>query len=207
MKKALLIGDFDIAPRHSCRGLDEVLRDIYKGLYEISLADEKNHGNLSYGGLKSYDIVIFMPQKWPETANKDVVCALITYVVRGGSLLSIHRGLIANNTPELCLLFAARHIDHAAYVELDFFPAENRGELADGVAPVTVDDEPHFFELDVFKKTNVLVELVYGNLKYPAIWYHSWGKGKVACMAPGRSAESITAFTRPLINIGKWMGD
>jgi len=205
VKKAILIGDYEIARLHPLAGIDDALREVFKDVFEIYTANEKVYPNLNYNSLTQYDLIIFMSEKWSITASKELVASLVTYVVNGGCLLAIHHGLIVNNTYELNLLFASRYKGHAPYCELDYLPTESDCSLAEGIAPITAYDEPYMFDMDVFKKTNVIMEMVYGNYKYPAIWFHYWGKGKVACMAPGHSAESIRVFAAPLRNIGIWM--
>ena len=143
-----------------------------------------------------------MSEKWSITASKELVASLVTYVVNGGCLLAIHHGLIVNNTYELNLLFASRYKGHAPYCELDYLPTESDCSLAEGIAPITAYDEPYMFDMDVFKKTNVIMEMVYGNYKYPAIWFII-GKERLP-VAPGHSAE-YPSIAAPLRNIGIWM--
>lgn len=62
MKKAILIGDYEIARLHPLAGIDDALREIYKDVFEIYTANEKVYPNLNYNSLTQYDLIIFMPE-------------------------------------------------------------------------------------------------------------------------------------------------
>ena len=200
MKKALLIGDKNCAAYKSINGAAEVLPQIFS--CEMDIADETTYGTLTYEDIKDYDMIVFKPADWGKTGTTEATVALFTYILHGGNILALNTGLNVGNCQELKLLFTSRFKAEAPYTEVDFILTN--AELAAGVETVTVRDIPMMFNMDIFKQTNILMNIKFGNTTYPAVWAHPWSKGKVACLAAGLNGENLKAFEALLKNIGSW---
>lgn len=202
MKKALIIGDKNCLPYKSVTALENTLPGIFG--CEFDTADETKYGSLCYEDIKDYDMVVFKPADWAKTGTLDLAVALFTYVLHGGNILAMGEGLNPVGQQELKILFTSRFKAVAPYTLADFVPTGADTELLNGVETVSVREMPMMFDMDIFKKTTVLMNVKYGNAEYPAAWAHPWSKGKIACLAAGIDSESINAFAPLLKNIGKW---
>jgi type 1 glutamine amidotransferase len=206
MKRALLLGDYKYACYHPLTGIDDVLRSIFDGLFEITV--EEDYGNLTIGRLKAYDMVISYADNWKTKGTKSAAAALVSYVIGGGNLLAIHNGLILTNTFETNLLLGARFTGHPPQCLLDYVPTNVDHAVSERFEAFKTTEEPYMFDFDIFTKKDVLVEIKYANKLIPAVWCHEYGWGRVVCITPGHQPES---FHRPLRKIiyraGLWFLD
>ncbi|MBE5759903.1 MAG: ThuA domain-containing protein [Clostridiales bacterium] len=205
MKKALLLGD-RVAKYHPVNGIDDVLRSIYDGVFDITL--EEDYGNLTLGQLKQYDLVISYVDAWSKKGTKAAAAALVTYVADGGNLIAIHNGLIMGSTYELALLLGGKFTGHPAQVLIDYFKTDVDHAITERMEDFKTTEEPYMFDFDDFTEKEVLVEAKYGGSRMPAVWAHKYGWGRVVCVTPGHQVES---FHRPIRKIlykaGLWCID
>ncbi len=136
-------------------------------------------------------MIIFLPASWQETGSAVSTQAVFRYVLHGGNLLIAGNGLDMGSAQELKVIAACVYKGSSYYTELDLVPA---GGPAERRGTITVRTVPHFVKSDVFKQSEVLMTFRYGNAEYPALFAHTWSKGKAACLAVDLTAESIGAL-------------
>ncbi|MBQ4383096.1 MAG: hypothetical protein II795_01315 [Firmicutes bacterium] len=189
MNKALLIGSRNCVPYLSMDAAEKALPGILG--CAVDACDETEHGNLNYGKIKDYGMIVFMPASWRETGSAASAQAVFRYVLHGGNLLIAGNGLDMGNAQELKVITACVYQGSSYYTELDLEPA---GRMAESCDRITVRTVPHFVKPDVFKQSEVLMTFRYGNAEYPALFAHTWSKGKAACLTVDLTAESISAL-------------
>ena len=205
MKKALLLGD-RTANYHPVNGIDDLLRSIYDGVFDITL--EEDYGNITLEQLKQYHMVISYVDRWREKGTKKAAAALVSYVADGGNLLAIHNGLIMGSTYELSLLLGGKFTGHPAQVLIDYFKTGEDHAITERFEDFKTTEEPYMFDFDDFSEKKVLVEAKYGQSRMPAVWCHKYGWGKVVCVTPGHQAESFHSPIRKLLyKAGLWFID
>lgn len=189
MNKALLIGSRNCVPYLSMDAAEKALPGILG--CAVDACDETEHEDLSYEKIKDYGMIVFMPASWQETGSAASTQALFRYMLHGGNLLIAGNGLDMGSAQELKVIAACVHQGSSYYTELDLVPA---GRSAERCGTITVRTVPHFVKPDVFKQSEVLMTFRYGNAEYPALFAHTWSKGKAACLAVDLTAESIGAL-------------
>jgi len=205
MKKALLLGDYRQARYHPLYGVDDVLRRVYDGAFEMCPFED--YGRLSLGQLKQYDLVINYADDWDGRGSRASAAALVTYVADGGSYLALHGGLVTKSSDELCLMTGARFAGHPSQILMDLRKGEAHA-VNEWFEPFKITEEPYRFEFDVFSRRRVVLEYNYARAWYPAAWCHPYLLGKVFCAAPGHSPESFAPQYRKLLyKAGLWLSD
>ncbi len=206
MKKALLLGD-RVAPYHPVTGVDEVLKGIYDGVFDITL--EEDYGNLTLERLKQYDMVISYCDRWREKGTKTAAAALVSYVADGGNLLALHNGLVMGSSSyELALLLGARFLGHPSQVLIDYSKTDVDHQISERFEDFKTTEESYMFDFDDFTKKQVLVESRYAKSTIPAVWCHKYGWGKVVCVVPGHQTESFHGPVKKILyKAGLWFID
>ena len=187
MKKALLLGDYTLSTWHPLRGVDTELTRILDE-YQIDITED--YPSLTLEKLQQYDFVINYFDNWGKRGNADCAGAILAYVALGGSLMTIHNGIIIRNHPELEQMIGGAFINHPTHGMLKYEISQSH-PLTKTVIPFEMDEEPYMFKMAELVEPSVLLTFDYKGDKYPAVWLRSYGMGKSIYIAPGHNADSF----------------
>ncbi|MDR1641362.1 MAG: ThuA domain-containing protein [Clostridiales bacterium] len=132
---------------------------------------------------------------------------LIADLVLGGcGYFGIHCGIA--NVPKESRVFTdilkGRFLNHPPACPVYFEPAEGH-PLTDGAKAFDVTDEHYNVEV-LSKETSVLGWSRSSHGKFPALWAHKAGKGKVCAVTPGHTLEVLLnpEYSKLLRNAALW---
>jgi type 1 glutamine amidotransferase len=202
-KKILVIGDYKAAKWHPLKGVDELLGQILND-YELTFTEE--YSNLTSDGLGQYSLLVNYADAWQDNGTRQSAGAILAYVAEGGSLLTIHSGIIMKSTPEMELMQGGRFTGHPDACELPYAPAELDHPILDGICPFTIFEEPYRLSMAEFVSHEVLLTYFHDGQNWPAAWTLPYGMGKVAYLSIGHQAKSFEneMFARLIANSAKW---
>lgn len=145
---------------------------------------------------------IWCDEKWSETLKKLIA-------EDGIGFLAIHCGLADIPTEHTLTreILRARFISHPPQCEVKFVP-ERKHKITENVGEFTFPsaDEHYIMEMTRNAKTEILAYTVSQYGKQPALWAHSFGKGRVCCVTPGHTTENLTSseYVKLLKNAAEW---
>lgn len=203
MKRALLLGDN--RDGHPLYGVLAPLNRALEGALAVETQEDPK--SITLDRLRAYDVVINYAGGW-DSGARAAAAALVAYVADGGGYMALHEGLNTPRCDELSLMAGARYSARASQVLLDFRPGPDAHPIGQWLPQFKVTEEPCRYEIDVFRRSQVLLEYRYGYAWYPAAWCHPFLLGKVFCFMPGHSAESFIPPVRQLLyKAGLWLTD
>lgn len=185
-KRALLIGDYSSAKWHPLTGVDEQIVRILEE-YKITICD--NWPALTLSDMQEYPLVINYIDAWAKRGNIDFAGELIAYVALGGSLLTIHNGIIGD-IPEAQQMMGGVFTGHPAQCDLTF-SYQGSHPVIKGLESFTIFEEPYRFTMAELAKVQVILTYEYEGETWPAAWVRLFGKGKAYFLAPGHTKESF----------------
>ena len=205
-KKILVIGDYNDAKWHPLKGVDERLGRILKD-YVVKCTED--YASLTSDELKKYALLINYADAWRTRGTRQTAGAILSYVAEGGSLLTLHSGIIMRSTPEMELLQGGRFTGHPEACDLTYAPTESKHPILDGVQAFTIFEEPYRVTMADFAEHEVLMTYSHDGQDWPAAWALSYGMGKVVYLSMGHQAQSFDneMFAKLIINSVKWCGE
>ena len=132
-------------------------------------------------------------------ASKEVVNAILLFVLDGGKILFLGDGMKLKAPHELVLMTAARILREMPYGELTVCVKEDA--LTEGFGTEDIWDKAMIFERSVFDNADVLIAAVIGRNTYPLVWHHSWYLGEVFCMGTEFYGSGCARYEKVLRNI------
>ncbi len=188
MKKAILIGDYEKAPYHSLKGIDEAVSAIIKEHFEVFYTADYDYFEESH--LSPYDLLILYVDFGNEPLTPQQVAGIQTFVSRGGGILVLHNGISVGGKYELAQLIGAKFAGHPEYQTLKFSMIGNH-PITVGLDHFTMDEEPYLFELDNFTEKTVIMAFELDGQMMPAAWTLTYGMGKLVYLVPGHHLQSF----------------
>lgn len=209
MKKILVIGDYESAGWHPLKGVDERLEKILTG-YDVKFTDK--YSSLTSAELKQYDLLICYVDAWKTKGTKQAAGAILSYVAEGGSILTLHSGIIMRSTPEMELMQGGRFTGHPEACELTYSPANGSSPSRDvhpimnGIEAFTIFEEPYRLTLVNLAEHNILITYSHEGQDWPAAWVLPYGMGKVVYLSMGHQAASFdnAMFGKLIVNSVMW---
>jgi len=187
MKSILLLGDYKNPQWHPLRGVDSALERILEG-FEMTITEDYPY--LRLGDMQKYDLIINYIDAADKRAGTDFAGALLGYVAAGGTLLTLHNGIIARNLPEIGQMIGAAFTGHPPHEVIEYTAAAAH-PIMNSIEPFAIDEEPYQFEMDNLAAVNIMMEYTYKGEKYPAAWLRGFGSGKSVYLSMGHSAASF----------------
>jgi len=202
-KKILVIGDYE-AKWHPLTDVDKELEGILSG-YDVTCTAD--YPDLDAHELAKYDILVCYLDAWGSRATQATAGAILSYVAGGGSLLSIHSGIIMHNTPEMEAMQGACFTGHPAACDLTYIPTETTHPIMNGIEEFVIFEEPYQFKMDGIVKPEMLLTFAYEDKSYEAAWTLPYGKGTVVYLSMGHSAKSFESemFGKMIKNSADWL--
>lgn len=205
IKKILIIGDYETSHWHTFKGVDEQLTKILSGnAIDIKCTDE--YSCLTLEELNKYNLLICYVDAWATRGSKQTTGAILSYIAGGGSLLTLHSGIITRSTPELELLHGGRFTGHPEACNLTYTPADSKHLIMQGIEPFTIFEEPYRFTMANLAERELLLTYSHEGQDYPAAWTLSYGMGKVVYLSIGHTAKSFESemFGKLILNSIEW---
>lgn len=210
-KKILAIGDYKekgakAANWHPFDGIDEQLEKILGADNDIKCTDE--YPELTGRDLRQYDILVFYPDAWGKRATPKTAGAVLSYVARGGSILTFHSGLITPTNPEILLMHGAKFTGHPEACDLKYTPAaDSKHPILNGIPEFTIFEEPYRFTMAELAAHEMLLTYSHEGQTYPAAWTLPYGMGKVVYLSIGHTAKSFESetFVKLILNCVDWL--
>jgi len=187
MKKVLLIGDYVNWQWHPLHGVDEEIKRILEG-FDVTVTEDYPY--LKLEDMQKYELIVNYADALDRRGNADFAGALLGYVAGGGALLSVHNGILTASIPELIQLIGAKFTGHPPQEVLEYVYS-NSHPIMKAVDSFSIDEEPYEFELDNLAGVNIIMDYVYKDEKYPAVWLRGYGKGRTCYIQPGHTPGSF----------------
>lgn len=209
VRKALLLGDYDLARWHSMRGVDERVTAILRGSFDLECVE--GCGGLDEGFLADFDLCIsyleFSAVKISDRQSE----ALRRYVRGGGGLLAIHNGISLQSDPGIATMIGAKFTGHPPYSalpRLNYRVIAREHPIMSGIGAFALPEEAYKFEFFAEQHVEILLEYEYEGEWLPAAWAQSFDQGRIAYLAPGHSAAvfSDASFSAMVKNSAAWCG-
>ena len=202
-KKILVIGDYEAAKWHPLKGVDERLEQILKG-YDVTCTDD--YSRLTSDELKKYALLINYADAWQTNGTRQSAGAIISYVAEGGSILTLHSGIIMRSTPEMELMQGGRFTGHPEACDLTYTPTDIKHPILDGIQAFTVFEEPYRLTLAELAEHEILMTYSHDGQDWAAAWTLLYGMGKVVYLSIGHQAKSFEneMFAKLILNSVKW---
>ena len=206
--KALLIGDSGgafplerVAPA-VCAVFDTDLQCTCTGEY----------AGLTWEQLRQYDLLLCCVDEtgWEEKSSARLAADLACYVLNGGGILGLHRGIATAQNLELRHLWGGCLQKRLPRTMLEFAPAADAETVLRYPEPFVLEEEPLLFTFDPFVQgRQILYTMTYGAQQYPAAWTLQYGSGRVAYVSGGQNPASFAQpdFVRLLRHCGLWAAD
>ncbi|MCL2096159.1 MAG: ThuA domain-containing protein [Oscillospiraceae bacterium] len=209
-KKILVTGDYAGAQWHPLKGVDERLEKILAG-YDLDFSE--NYPGLTPEELNNYGVLICYIDAWNKRGARKAAGAILSYVAGGGSLLSLHSGIIMSSTPEMELMQGGRFTGHPEACELTYSPvspvnSEHKHPVLEGIEAFTIFEEPYRIDLCAFAEHEKLLTYSHdGRDDWPAGWTLPYGMGRIVYLSPGHQASSFDnkTFAGLILNSIRWL--
>lgn len=122
------------------------------------------------------------PKVWLSSAGEQ---AIVQYVANGGSILAWHSGLAFYEKESAYVeMLRGRFLHHPPMKHVDYIDAVT------GETIMTLFDEHYFVEVDE-DRTEVFLYSLAGKDRQIAGWMHTYGQGKVCCLAPAHDRAAL----------------
>lgn len=206
-EKILVIGDYEKAEWHPLKGVDERLVKILKD-YDVTCTED--YSQLTSDELKKYGLLINYVDAWKTRGTRQSAGAILSYIAKGGSLLTFHSGIIMKSTPEMELLQGGRFTEHPEACDLTYTPvlSKNGGKhhILNGVQPFTVFEEPYKLSMANLAEHEILLTYLHDGQSFPAAWTLLYGMGKVVYLSIGHQITSFNneMFAKLILNSVSW---
>lgn len=188
---ALVFGaTLERAPYHPLDPVAPELVSLLEGRYIVEITTDP--AVLRQIARTSPKLLILYDDNWNEAFDQPSLQAVGDWLRQGGRILMIHNGICWARRAEWFAFAGGRFSGHAEARILHY-------ESADG-GSFDHFEEPYRFQAKWFGRRTILGTYQEGGKSYPAWWWKSCNKGRLAYAQPGHSVES---FRHP--ECRKWM--
>jgi type 1 glutamine amidotransferase len=203
IQKAVLIGNYENAPYHPLKGIDDKIVSIFNNVMQITCTDE--YSILQKDRLGEFNLCILYVDCWEQPVDEKLIKDLIDYVEAGGGLLVIHNGIAFQSSEAFAKLIGAKFIGHPQYTKLTVKAALSH-EIIEDIENFGIEDEPYRFEFDLSVEKSVFMEYLHEGKKYPAGWTREVGLGRLVYLMPGHNVESFNneVYRQIILKSGLW---
>lgn len=189
MKKIIVLGDGCTDARYHAVSNLQPLMDALGNEYEFTV--KENYSVLELGELDPFNACINYIDNWEKKGSQQCQDAILSYVGKGGNLLTLHNGIITKNSQSLLLLNGATFMGHEAYSELKYRETGVCPELQVNMENFKMPEEPYQYKFMRTEGMEVFLEYQYKDKWYPAGWKIPFKKGRVIYLAPGHDEKTF----------------
>jgi len=186
-RKAILIGDVELAKYHPMTGFDREFEAI---LPEFAIDKTTDDDAFLAERLTPYDLCICFTDRWIPLSD-DQTAGLLSFVAQGGGLLLVHNGISIQARPELAQLAGGFFTGHPEQRVLNYEPTSSIHPLSSGLSGFSAQEEPYQFTLDEIAKVTVLLAYNLDGKSCPAVWARPFGRGRVVNLSPGHNLDTV----------------
>lgn len=162
----------------------ETLVDLFDDLFQVHTA------SVCPETLSDFDVMICTDTSWVNNAS---AVDVFMFVLNGGGLICIAGGTDMRRSHEMCNVIGARMKEHNAMTHLVFTPTYGNNTGSDQETFELV-EMPYRYQFDPYTKREILLTYQYGKLAFPAMWWHSFGAGRVVCLTAGQCSHNLASF-------------
>lgn len=185
-KKALILGTYHDAPYHPFQGVDEILSNLLKDRFEVTLTDQMS--SLLALRKSGYDLLISYLDAFDQVFPEKYAEAVLSFVQAGGGLLCLHNGISLQTDQRMFRLIGGKFLRHPQQTEIAFKTA-SAGFLS-GFSGFSVSEEPYQFELSGDAITPLLM-YQYNGFSCLGGWSREEEKGRIVFLTPGHSIQTF----------------
>ncbi len=141
-----------------------------------------------------------------EKLTDKQVQGLRRWVRQGGGLLAAHAATeIGSSSPALGRLYGGIFRSHPPQLTFTVLPLSADHPITSGIPAFQVHDELYFQQVD--PAVSVHMVAVYQDAAHPLVWSRSEGRGRVAHIAMGHSAEvwSHPCYQQLMVQAATWL--
>lgn len=181
--KLLVLGNYTDAMYHPFAGVDERLKNI---LQEQELVCTDKTAMLLELEEKGFAGVVSYLDIWNGALTEHEAEALYAFAEKGGAVLILHNGISIQSRDKLREMMGAKFLTHPPR-EVIRFEVKNH-PITQGCGGFELSEEPYRFEMTGDGK-EIFLTYIYRNQEYPAGWCKGVGRGRLAFLTPGHTAE------------------
>jgi len=204
-RKAILIGDVELAKYHPMTGFDQEFEAI---LPEFMIDKTTDYDAFLATRLNPFDLCICFADRWIALSD-DQTAGLLSFVAQGGGLLLVHHGISIQARPELAQLAGGFFTGHPEQLVLNYEPTSSIHPLSSGLSGFSAQEEPYQFMIDDFAKATVLLTYDLNGTSCPAAWARPFGRGRVVNLSPGHNLDTvlIPAYREWIRRSASWLAE
>jgi Trehalose utilisation. len=185
-KKILVIGDNGAGVTHQLGELTPFLYHWFSKVGEVTVRED--YGLLTKQELDEFWLCVNYMERWDKAGSDRLAAAIISYVARGGRILTLHNGMITFSHYELEQLWGGRYIKHhAPYTCLRYKVTDDKGKDR----YYTVTEEPYLIELNTLTPRETFLTFEYGDVDVAAGWWRGFGRGQVVVLTLGHHRRTF----------------
>lgn len=191
MKKILILGDDLTWQWHPLGSLQPLLEMLSRENFSYNICTK--YDSLTDADLASYSIILNYVDNWTNRGSHESELALLSWLEKGGHLISIHNGIIIPEAKELQKLHGAAFSHHDPFRTLNFSLTETGKKLFPQIEAFQLDEEPYEFTFYPNVEKEIFLEYTRdGEPKtYPAGWHTRAGEGEIWYFCPGHTPVSM----------------
>ena len=153
-----------------------------------------------------YLFVVYWCMDSDDGAPKDLIAALVTYTVQGGSLLGFAQGVASSMPKEMQFMFCAKFTKNMEATLFEICALKTH-QISAGLEPTETNAQCSAFSFDENTRLEKIAALKSQSETYPILWVNRYGLGRTAGFAAGTEADflSKTEIQRLLRRTGLWL--
>lgn len=191
MKNILILGDKSNVRWHHVNEVNELINGLKELNYQVTVSED--YQNITKTELRYYDICINYIDNWEDRGNLIAQDEIVSYLLEGGRMLTIHNGIIVKGAPKLLDIHGAEFTGHEEYTRLTYTKADSCHPIMDGFKEFEITEEPYEFNMRNTIPMDIFLNYRYKDKLFPAGWSVNPGHGKLVYLAFGHNAKTFTS--------------
>lgn len=191
VKNILILGDKTNVRWHNVKELNDLIYGLKELDYQITVSED--YEDITKAELKYYDICINYMDNWEDRGNLIAQEELVSYLLDGGRMLTIHNGIIVKGAAKLLDIHGAEFTGHEEYTTLTYLKAEGNHPIMEGFKDFDITEEPYEFHMRNTIPMNIFLNYRYKDRLYPAGWSVTPGQGKLVYLSFGHNAKTFAS--------------
>lgn len=191
MKNILILGDKTNVRWHNLCELNQLIEALKELDCQVTVSED--YQDITKAELKYYDVCINYIDNWEDRGNLIAQEEILSYLLEGGRMLTLHNGIIVKGATKLLDIHGAEFTGHEEYTMLTYIKAEGNHPIMEGFQSFEITEEPYEFYIRNSISMDVFLNYRYKDLNYPAGWTVKPGEGKLVYLSFGHNAKTFAS--------------
>lgn len=190
MKNILILGDKTNVLWHNVNELNELVEILKELDYQVTVSED--YPDITKDELKYYDACINYIDNWENRGNLIAQEEILSYLLEGGRILTIHNGIITTGAAKLLDIHGAEFTKHEEYSMLTYIKAADH-PIMEGFQSFDITEEPYEFHMRNTIPMDIFLNYRYKDKIYPAGWTINPEQGKLVYLSFGHNAKTFSS--------------